>query len=231
MILEIIATSVYDAIKAENAGANRIELVENLNAGGTTPDYGTILLTKKYLKIPVFPMIRPRAGNFLYNDNEFEKMYAAIEICKKAGCEGVVFGLLTPTNQIDVLRCRALLALARPMQVTFHRAFDATANASESLETIIDLGFDGLLTSGQANTAWEGRSLIADLVKQAGKRISIMPGSGIRETNLADLITFTEASAFHSSGRNKGEDFVDENMVRQMGVIIEAKRLKKNTHT
>ncbi|MBC8109718.1 MAG: copper homeostasis protein CutC [Verrucomicrobia bacterium] len=220
MLLEIIATSVYDAFKAENAGANRIELVENLEAGGITPDYGTIILTKKYLKIPVFPMVRPRGGDFVYADDEFELMCADIEICKKAGCDGVVFGLLTRDNQVDTVRCKTLVALARPMEVTFHRAFDVVANAFESLEAIIELGFDRILTSGQANTAWEGRDLIADLIKKAGKRIVIMPGSGIRETNIADLAAITQASEFHSSGRNKGEDFVNENMVKRMTALM-----------
>ena len=199
LVLEIIGRTVSECMALEKAGANRLELCSNMAEGGTTPAYATIALTKKYVKIPVFPMIRPRGGNFYYNDIEFETMALDIETCKKLGCEGVVFGMLTAENKVDVTRCRQLLKLAQPMQATFHRAFDLTPDASEALETLVALGFSRILTSGQAPSAMQGKALLAQLVKQAGNRIIILPGGGVRSDNLAALAAFTKATEFHAS--------------------------------
>jgi len=207
-LLEIIATTVNDCLNAQKAGADRIELVENLHEGGTTPSYATILLSKKYLKIPVSVMIRPRVGNFFYNDIEFETMCKDIEICKNIGVDGVVFGMLTNDFFVDKLRCDKLIKLAKPMQITFHRAFDVVKNPLKAMEILIDLNVDRILTSGQKNTAWDGKELLVELVQKAKDRIIILPGSGIRDTNIKEIASIIKAKEFHSSARTASEKSV-----------------------
>ena len=197
--LEICANSLTSALAAQHGGATRVEFCDNLNEGGTTPSYGQLTVAMRRLTIPVYPIIRPRGGDFLYSDLEFEIMQADVIACRELGCAGVVFGILMPNGTIDVQRSMELKSLAGPMQVSFHRAFDMTAELTSSLETLIDMGFERVLTSGGYPTALEGSAVIAKLVKQAAGRIQVMPGAGIRPSNVKQLLTRTSAPAVHAS--------------------------------
>ncbi|HWV64572.1 copper homeostasis protein CutC [Chitinophaga sp.] len=199
--LEICAGSVASCIAAEEGGANRIELCDNLLEGGTTPSYGTIALAREKVKIDLYPIIRPRGGDFLYSDLEFEVMKRDIELSKQLGCNGVVIGILTPDGRVDKKRCKILVDLAWPMGVTFHRAFDMTDNPFEALEDIISIGCERILTSGARNTALEGAVLLKELVERANDRIAIMAGSGVRAANIAQLITATGVTEYHTSAK------------------------------
>lgn len=199
--LEICANSVTSAMAAQEGGAHRVEFCQNLETGGTTPSPGQIRITRKQLTIGMHVLIRPRAGDFLYTDTEFEEMKADILFCKEANCDGVVIGLLDVGGRVDGRRTGELVALAHPMHVTFHRAFDVCREPFEALEAIIACGCKRLLTSGMKDTALEGVSLIRELVERADGRIEIMPGSGVNETNLAAIANATGASAFHTSAK------------------------------
>ncbi|MGK6350789.1 copper homeostasis protein CutC [Parapedobacter sp. DT-150] len=199
--LEICANSIASALAAQEGGADRVEFCQNLEMGGTTPSAGQIRRVREWLTIDIHVLVRPRIGDFLYTDLEFEEMKADIRFCKEAGCDGVVIGLLHADGQVDKERTAALVALAHPMHVTFHRAFDMCRAPFEALETIIACGCGRLLTSGMENTAAAGSGLIRKLVDQANGRITIMPGSGINETNIAKIAESTGATAFHSSAK------------------------------
>ncbi|MCJ8209921.1 copper homeostasis protein CutC [Mucilaginibacter sp. RS28] len=203
--IEICANSVTSALIAQEAGAYRIELCDNLKDGGTTPSFGVIKQARELLHIKLYPIIRPRGGDFLYTDLEFEIMKADIEQCRLAGCDGVVFGILTPEGDVDKLRCAELKRLAGNMGATFHRAFDRCRDPKQALEDIIELGFERVLTSGLEENAVKGASLIADLVKQADGRISIMPGAGVRPENLEQLIKTTGAQEYHTTAKGTVE--------------------------
>ncbi|AWO00516.1 copper homeostasis protein CutC [Chitinophaga alhagiae] len=206
--LEICAASLASCIAAEEGGADRIELCDNLLEGGTTPSYATIAIAREKVKIALYPIIRPRGGDFLYSDLEFAVMQKDIEMCKQLGCNGVVIGLLTADGQVDTTRTRALVELAWPMGVTFHRAFDMTADPFQALEDIIETGCERILTSGQRNTAPEGAPLIQQLVEKAAGRIAIMAGSGVRAGNVAALAAATKAEEYHTTAK----DYVDSRM-------------------
>ncbi|MGZ3926381.1 MAG: copper homeostasis protein CutC [Mucilaginibacter sp.] len=201
--LEVCANSLASALAAQDGGAFRVELCENLNEGGTTPSYGQILMARKLLKIKLYVLIRPREGDFLYSDLEFEVMKADVNYCIEAGCDGVVIGILNADGSIDKQRCSELVKLAKKkgLGVTFHRAFDMCADLNQALEDIIEMGCDRILTSGGKSTAIEGIHVITHLKEKAAGRIIIMPGSGINETTVADLIHFTKATEIHSSAR------------------------------
>lgn len=207
--LEICAASVASCIAAQEGGADRIELCDNLLEGGTTPGYATILTAREKVSIALYPIIRPRGGDFLYDETEFSIMKKDIQLCKQAGCDGVVIGLLTPAGKVDKERTRELVELAWPMGVTFHRAFDMTDDPFEALEDIISTGCERILTSGQRNTAPEGAALIAQLVTKAAGRISIMAGSGVREHNIAELVKTSGATEFHTTAKG----YIDSHMV------------------
>lgn len=202
MVLEICANSLPSALAAQAGGADRVELCDNMAEGGTTPSYGTILTARELLHIQVYPIIRPRGGDFLYNDPEFDLMRKDIELCKETGCDGVVIGLLLADGGIDKKRTKLLVELAWPLGVTFHRAFDRCADPFQAMEDIIDCGCERILTSGQQPTAPEGAELIAQLVEKAGGRIIIMPGSGVRENNIAELVRSTRATEYHSTAKS-----------------------------
>jgi len=203
ILLEVCANSVQSAIAAQEGGANRIELCDNLHEGGTTPSYGQIKATLKHLTIPVHVLLRPRTGDFLYTDHEFEVIKADLEICAQLGCHAVVTGILNADGTIDKPRCAELVKMAKQagLKTTFHRAFDLCADMFQALEEIIELGFDCILTSGGKTTAIEGASKIAQLIQRAADRISIMPGGGVSEYNVADMVHFTGATQIHSSAR------------------------------
>ncbi|MBK7713775.1 MAG: copper homeostasis protein CutC [Bacteroidales bacterium] len=199
--LEICVDSVQSAIDAQQAGASRVELCDNLFEGGTTPSYGTILLARKYLQIGLNVLVRPRAGDFLYTDLEFDIMKRDIEMCSRCGADGIVIGMLNSDGTIDRERCAELVRLAHPMSVTFHRAFDMCLDPVKALQDIIESGADRLLSSGQKNSAEEGSYLLRDLVELAGERIVIMPGSGINVSNIASIAGITLAKEYHLSAR------------------------------
>ncbi len=199
--LEIAVFNLASALLAAKAGADRIELCENAAEGGTTPGYGTLKLVREKTGIPVFPIIRPRGGDFLYSDAEFEAMKYDIKLVKELGFQGLVTGLLNSYGSIDIDRTKRLVDLAYPLEVTFHRAFDRTVEPLQALEDIIACGCSRILTSGQVPNAFDGKELIKQLVEQADDRIVIMPGSGVRSNNIALLAQFTGAIELHSSAR------------------------------
>ena len=199
--LEVIAFDIESCFIAQQSGAARIELCDNQAEGGTTPSYGFIKQARAKVGIELFPIIRPRGGDFFYTADEFEIMKTDIEICKQLGCDGVVTGILNIDGSVDKERMKVLVTLAYPMSVTFHRAFDRTNDAFKALEDIIEIGCERILTSGQKPTAMEGIDLIVALVKKADNRIIIMPGSGIKSDNIIDIAQKTKAQEFHSSAR------------------------------
>jgi len=218
--LEIAVFNYESAVIAEQCGADRIELCENYSAGGITPQPELIRKVKSKLKIPARIMIRPRAGNFIYNDSEFEEMKNSINHCSVLGMDGVVFGVLEENNLIDKRRCTELVQLAKPMHATFHRAFDEVKNPVEALEEIIECGFDRILTSGQKQTAVEGAKIISELIIQAKERIIIMPGGGVRAENILEIKNRTGAKEFHSAAVNLQTMLPEENEIRQMKNLL-----------
>ena len=187
MILEVCANSYESAINAEKAGAHRIELCENLAVGGLTPNYKLAKEVISDLSIPVFILIRPRDGNFNYSKNEFEKIKKDIIFFKDLGCKGIVSGILTNDKNIDIIRTKELIELSRPLEFTFHRAFDEVLNPIDGLYQLIEIKANRLLTSGQKNTAIDGIELIEKLIKISNKKIIIMPGSGINSNNITEF--------------------------------------------
>lgn len=199
--LEINSYSVQSVINAENGGAQRVELCDNFPEGGTTPGYATIALAREKLDIGLYVIIRPRGGDFLYSNIEFEIMKKDIDICKKLGVDGVVIGILNADGTIDKTRTRELVERARPMDVTFHRAFDMTRDPFEALEDLISTGVNRVLTSGQERTCISGKDLIKQLVVKAGDRVIIMPGDGLEEDNMEAFARYTGAREFHCTAR------------------------------
>lgn len=199
--LEVIAFSLESCLLIEKAGAHRIELCDNPGEGGTTPSYGFIKKARTLTSIDLYPMIRPRGGDFLYSIDEFEAMKEDVTSCKQLGCDGVVIGLLNADGTVDRERTSILVDLAYPMGVTFHRAFDRTRDAFEALETLIDVGCERVLTSGLMPNVNGGKELLKQLVTKADDRIIIMPGSGVRHNMIAELAQFTGAVEFHTSAR------------------------------
>jgi copper homeostasis protein len=202
-LIEIATSDFLTTRSAVEGGADRIELCANLAEGGTTPSYAHIKKCKESFSIPIFPIIRPRGGDFLYNKDEFEIMKNDIKLCKELGCEGIVIGLLNMDGTIDVTRTSELIELAYPLEVTFHRAFDRCKDPFVALEELIEIGCQRILTSGQKLTVSEGVDLIAELNEKAEDRIIIMPGSGVRKDNIKMLAEKTGCIEFHSSLRGK----------------------------
>lgn len=203
-IIEIATTDFITTKLAVEGGADRIELCSALSEGGITPSYGLIKQCRTAFDIPLFPIIRPRPGDFLFTDDEFELMMKDILMCKKTGCDGVVIGLLKKDGHIDVKRTAKLLDLAYPLEVTFHRAFDRCADPFRALKDLIKIGCQRILTSGQKPTAPEGVDVIAELIKQVDDNIIIMPGSGVRKDNIKMIAEKTGAVEFHSSIKSQG---------------------------
>ena len=203
--LEVCANSPQSAIEAQKGGAVRVELCDNLGEGGTTPALSQIEITRQSIDIQLNVIIRPRGGDFYYTDIEFETMKQDIHHCGKAQCDGVVFGILNTDGSIDKNRNAELVKIARQygMSITFHRAFDRANDLFQALEDIIELGCDRILTSGGMPNAPEGSSIIRKLIEQAQNRISIMPGGGITENNIYELVKATGIKEFHGSFRSK----------------------------
>jgi copper homeostasis protein len=199
-----IATADFETTRsAVEGGADRIELCAALTEGGTTPSYGTIKKCREAFEILLFPIIRPRGGDFFYSEEELVIMEQDVKLCRDLGCDGIVIGLLNRDGTIDLKRTAALIELAYPLEVSFHRAFDRCQDPFEAMEQLIRLGCQRILTSGQQPTAPQGAALIRQLVEAAGERISIMPGSGVRKENIKELAERTGAREFHSSLRAK----------------------------
>lgn len=200
LLLEACVDSVEGALAAQAGGADRVELCADLLNGGCTPSPGVIQLARQRLDIRIHVIIRPRGGDFCYSDAEFAAMKLDIAFCKQAGVHGVVIGILHPDGTVDVERTRELVALARPLSVTFHRAFDMTADPYAALETLIALGVDRLLTTGQEASALEGLDLLSDLVRQAAGRVILMPGvpGNISQRNLAKIIAQSGVREIHT---------------------------------
>ena len=203
-MLEIIAFNIATCAKAQQAGADRIELCADPAAGGTTPSAGFLQAARKVLSIPLFAMIRPRGGDFLYSDADFEIMKSDVVTCKSLGCDGIVTGILDAAGNIDVTRVTQLVTLAYPMEVTFHRAFDRANTLLAALDDVIATGCTCLLTSGQQKTAEDGAQQLAALEVHNMSRINIMAGSGVRAANITDIANKTNLRFFHSSAQMHG---------------------------
>jgi copper homeostasis protein len=201
--IEACVDSIESCMAAEAGGAARVELCSSLFEGGLTPSAGCLRIARQYISIGIQVMIRPRGGDFCYSEAEFESMMYDLQLAKELGADGIVFGILLPDGTIDAGRTRQLAEMARPLNVTFHRAFDMTPDPVQALTVLMDLGIDRLLTSGQETTALEGAPLIARLVDIAQDRIRIMPGGGIHERNIARIIRETGVSEIHVSARRR----------------------------
>ncbi|HEX5168827.1 MAG TPA: copper homeostasis protein CutC [Cyclobacteriaceae bacterium] len=244
MTIEIVVYNIESAMKAQVGGADRIELCDNPGEGGTTPSYGTIELVRQNVSLDLYVMIRPRGGDFYYNSYEFHCMKRDIAQCQRLSVDGVVFGMLNPDGTIDKKRCKELIDKARPLKVTCHRAFDMTRDPFEALEDCIEVGFDRILTSGQEAQALKGAALIHELIVKARGRIAIMPGSGVNEGTVGEILSISGAREIHFSatafrdsamtfrnqhiagmGSEEGSEFklrtVDPARVKEMRLIAE----------
>lgn len=195
--LEVCVDSVGSALAAQEGGADRVELCSALLEGGLTPSAGMMTEARRRLTIGLQVMIRPRGADFCYSDVEMDVMRHDIDLAKRSEADGVVFGVLTPDGDVDVERTRALIDRARPMSVTFHRAFDMAQDPTGALEALIELGVDRVLTSGQESSALEGLDLLRALVEQAGDRIVVMPGGGIHDRNIERILRASGAREVH----------------------------------
>jgi copper homeostasis protein len=246
MIIEIVVYNIESALNAQEGSADRIELCDNPGEGGTTPSYGTVEVVRNNTNLDVFVMLRPRGGDFCYSSDEFYSMKRDLLQCQKLSVDGFVLGMLNPDGTIDKKRCKELIDKARPLKVTCHRAFDMTRDPYEALEDCIEVGFERILTAGQQPKASLGIDLIAGLVKKARGRIKIMPGSGVNEDCVQEIVSKTgvdeihfSATAFRDSrmefrnpaiatmGSNEGSEFklrtVDPDRVRNIRRLAEFK--------
>lgn len=203
-LLEIACFNLPSALMAQENGADRVELCDGFEVGGTTPSIALVTKAKALLKIDVYVMIRPRGGNFVYSDEEFIQMQSEILQLKELRVDGFVFGILKENNTLNVEQNKRLVDLAKPLHCTFHRAFDEVEDAFLALEQIIDCGFKTVLTSGQAQNVTDGMNRLAELVSQAGNRIIIMPGGGLRSNNIEVIQKNTKAIFYHSSAITDG---------------------------
>ncbi len=198
-VLEICVESVDHALAAERGGAHRIELCSDLSSGGITPSAGLMQAVRSHVSVPIHVLIRPRAGNFCYSDHELETMRNDIRAAKQFRIDGVVLGVLHENTRIDIERTKALVELAQPLPVTFHRAFDAFGNLETSLEEVIQTGASRILTSGGQERATDGLSTLARLVQGTRGRILLMPCGGINSENVVRIVRTTLAQEFHTS--------------------------------
>ena len=202
-LLEIACNSAMSAVAAQQGGANRIELFENLEQGGTTPSSGSIAVAREQLQIPLFILIRPRPGDFHYGNVEAEIMLRDIAHCRQLGCDGVVIGALTADAEIDMPLCRELVSAAGPMDITFHRAFDAARDLPAALEQVVELGIRRILSSGGHASAAEGSAVLANLAEQAGTRLELMAGAGLNARNIANVARQTGCLQLHASAKSR----------------------------
>ena len=199
MLLEACVGCYEEAKRAEVQGADRIELCDNLGEGGTTPSYGTIYLAKKNINIPIAVIIRPRGGDFVYSNDEFEIMKKDIELCKEIGVETVVFGILNKDNTIDIERTRELVELSNGLKITFHMAFDEIEDKMEALEQLISMGINRVLTKGSKTCAEDGKNVLKELVEKSSDRITILVGGGVTYKNYKELSEYIGCNEMHGS--------------------------------
>lgn len=244
MVIEIVVYNIESALRAQEGGADRIELCDNPAEGGTTPSFGTIEAVRQNVNMDLYVMIRPRGGDFHYSNYEFHSMKRDIDQCQKISVDGVVFGILNEDGRLDKKRCKELIDRARPLKVTCHRAFDMTHDPFEALEDCIEVGFHRILTAGHQTTALKGVDLIAQLITKANGRIAIMPGSGVNENTVEEIVSTTKTTEIHFSatafresvmqyrnqaiagmGSDEGAEFkyrtVDPERVREMRKLAE----------
>ncbi|MDO5725974.1 MAG: copper homeostasis protein CutC [Tissierellia bacterium] len=217
MILEVCVDSLKSLKIAKEAGADRIELCSALNIGGLTPSFGLMCQAKEIKDIEIFVMIRPRSGDFLYTDEEFETMKKDIEIVKKLGFDGIVTGILKESGNIDLIRMKEIADFARPLKVALHRAFDDALEPEADIDCLIDIGIIRILTSGQKKTASLGADYIAKIQKQFGDRIEIMPGAGINAENIERLHNKVNCKNYHMSGKvDIGSQMIYKDYIERM---------------
>lgn len=197
MIKEACVESLIDALEAEKRGADRIELCDNLSQGGTTPSYGTIKVALSTLKIPVFPIIRPRGGDFYYTPAEIEVIKEDIKVCKSLGAKGVVLGLLTKDKKIDFEVLSQLVELAKPMEVTFHKAIDELEDPTLVIDDLINLGVKRILSSGTKPTALEGKDMLNKMIEKAGDRLTIVVAGKVTKENLPEISSLIPSKEYH----------------------------------
>jgi copper homeostasis protein len=236
-VLEVCAFNVQSCMIAESAGAVRVELCDNPIEGGTTPSYGAIKLAREKIAIRLYPIIRPRSGNYFYNEQEYEIIKNDIRICRELGCDGISVGTATINGEIDTEWLKRIVEWAGPLGVTCNRAFDGTPDPFKALEDIMDCGCERVLTSGQKASAPEAGKLLGELIRQANGRISVMPGAGIKSSNIEQLHKACNANEYHASARKVAPNpltyintsvsdygnvyIADENEVRAIVEILE----------
>ena len=214
--IEIACFNLESALIAQNAGADRVELCADMLVGGTTPTIEIIQQAREHLTINLYVMIRPRGGNFVYSEAEFEQMKSEIETIKKLGVNGFVFGILNEDKTINIEQNKALVELAKPFPCTFHRAFDEVLDYEQALEDIISCGFSTILTSGTFPNVMEGKEVLKQLVNQANNRIKIMPGGGLRSINISALNDMVNANWYHSSAITDGSEIANLEEIIQL---------------
>jgi copper homeostasis protein len=205
-ILEVCAFNIQSCIIAERVGAARVELCDNPIEGGTTPSYGTIRRVREKIGILLYPIIRPRSGNYFYDDDEFDIMLRDVAVAKELGCDGISVGYSRLDSTVDTDRLKRIADTAYPMGVTCNRVFDTAPDPFRALEEIIDCGCERILTSGQKTAAPDGSALLSELIKKSAGRIIIMPGAGVRARNIPELIRETGATEFHTSARKVADN-------------------------
>ena len=214
--IEIACFNLESAVIAQKAGADRVELCADMLVGGTTPIIETIQQARKHLTIDLYVMIRPRGGNFVCSEAEFEQMKLEIETIKKLGVNGFVFGILNKDKTINIEQNKVLVELANPFPCTFHRAFDAISDYEKAVEDVISCGFSTILTSGTFPNVMEGKEVLKQLVKQANNRIEIMPGGGLRSTNISELDEMVNTNWYHSSAITDGSEIASPEEIVQL---------------
>ena len=221
MLLEIACFNLESGFVAQKAGANRIEFCQNYSEGGITPSKNFIQEARTKINIELYVMMRPHSNNFIYTVEEFIQMQESIVFCKENKCDGFVFGILNELGEIDKERCKKLVELAKPLPCTFHRAFDECKNPEKSLEDVIACGFKRILTSGANKDALEGASNIKNLITQAKNRIVILPGGGIRSTNISEIIKLSGANEFHTSAITNNSEIANELEIKSILNILQ----------
>lgn len=214
--LEIACFNLESALIAQKAGADRVELCADMSVGGITPTIEIIQQARENLSIDLYVMIRPRGGDFVYNMNEIMFMYLTILEFKDVGVKGFVFGVLTNGKKIDIAVNKSLVELAKPFPCTFHRAFDEVLDYKQALEDVISCGFSTILTSGTFPNVMEGKEVLKQLVIQANNRIEIMPGGGLRSTNISELNVKVNANWYHSSAITDGSEIANLEEITQL---------------
>lgn len=215
-LLEIACFNLDSCIIAEKAGAHRIEFCSDYNSGGVTPNEKDICEIKKKIKIPIHVIIRPRRGNFVYSEDEINEMKRNILLCKQNNMDGVVFGVLHSDQTINELQCKQLIELAKPMKTVFHRAFDQVADLEQGIQKLIELKFDGVLTSGGKESALSGIENLKKLQSTYGDKIQIIAGGGIRSTNITTIRSVSGCQFFHSAAITDGNETANENEILKL---------------